>query len=277
MKRWSPQEGNNDLLLVLKPLDLSGLQISGFLCSATTVGCFGFHEPIWEGGLPINLLLLEPAAGVPSTVARDDSLDCGNGDCCLDVRHTLCGSQTKDCRPITRSFLNRVDEVLTGVVMLEDDSDRKVAIEARLLGWIAWVLAWGGGLTAIEPRLGNNVAALVEDTLDKFSLSSFGTGRREFLGLCVGTGDWGMKLEILLRGSLILAGASGGLFSALLFCTSRIDDKKDEGWAETVAKALVSCFCLAFLSSASWCSRSLTCEKKNITRSQHVTQGNWTG
>lgn len=56
------------------------------------------------------------------------------------MRHTLCGSQTKDCRP-TRSFLNRVDEVLSGVVILEDASDRKLAIEARRLGWIDWVLA----------------------------------------------------------------------------------------------------------------------------------------
>lgn len=80
----------------------------------------------------------------------------------------------------------------------------------------------------MEPRLGNNVAGLV-DILDKFSLSSFKLGRREVLGLYFGTGDWGVKLEILLRGSLILVGANGGLFSALLFCTSRMDDNTAEG------------------------------------------------
>lgn len=73
------------------------------------------------------------------------------------------------------------------------------------------------------------MAAFVEDVLDIFSLSSFETGRKEFLGLYVGTGDWGIKLEILLRGSLNFAGANGGLFSALPLGTSRIDDNKVEG------------------------------------------------
>lgn len=264
------QEVNNDFLLFFNPLDLNGLHTNCFRCSAITVGCFGFHEPApptWERGLPINLLLLGPA-GVPSTAARGVSFDCPpNGDCGLDVRHTLCGSHTKDCRPITRSFLSRADALLlSGVVMFEDDdgSGRNVAMEARLLGWIGWVDAcWG--LTAIEPLLGfNNDIPLVEavDVLVEFSLSSLETGRREALGLRAGTGDdWGIKLEILLSGILNFVGGSGGFFSALVFCTSFIDDKA-EGWVETAAKALVSCFCLAFLSSASWFSKSLTCAEK---------------
>lgn len=154
------------------PFNFSGLHTKCFFCSAITVGCLGFHEPICEGGgLPLNLLLLGPT-GVISIV--DDSLDCGSGDDTLEVLHTLCGSHTNDCRPMTLS--GRI-----GVFTFELDSVWKVAIEALLLGWKAlWLLdvvAWDG-LTAIEPRLGFRIC-FVWFSLDMllFSLASFTTGR----------------------------------------------------------------------------------------------------
>ena len=118
------QEGNNDLRLLFMPLNLSGLHIKGFRCNAMTVGCFGFHEPACAvGGLPINLLLLEAAVGVASTVVST-----------LDVRHTLCGSHTNDCRPKTQSVLSLALELFSGVGTMEFGSGRKVAMEACLLG-----------------------------------------------------------------------------------------------------------------------------------------------
>lgn len=117
---------NIEFLLFFIPLSFRGLQTSCFFCNATTVGCFGFHEPTAEGGLPLNLLLR--AIGVASTC-------CGNGEDTLEVRQTLCGSQTKDWRPMARSGLSRAEGFGSGVDMLELDSGRKVAMEALLLGW----------------------------------------------------------------------------------------------------------------------------------------------
>ena len=123
-----------DVLLAFMSLNLSGLQTRCLRCNATTVGCFGFHEPCCVGGLPINLLLLLELIGVASTVAVAFSITPGNGDCILDVRHTLCGSHTNDCLP-TRLLLDGTREVLlSGVAAFMFDSGRKVAMEARLLG-----------------------------------------------------------------------------------------------------------------------------------------------
>lgn len=66
--------------------------------------------------------------------------------------------------------------------------------------------------------------------------------------------DGGKKLLILRRGSLDFEGANGGFFSATVFCAPCFQDGID---AE-LAKALVSCFSLVFLSSANWFSRSRT-------------------
>lgn len=100
------QEDKKELLLFFMPFSFSGLQTKCFFCSATTVGCLGFHEPACEGGLPLNLLLLGPT-GVASIVEVGTSLDCGNGEDTLEVRHTLCGSQTNDWRPV----LNLTEEL----------------------------------------------------------------------------------------------------------------------------------------------------------------------
>lgn len=260
------QEGNKDLLVVFMPLNFSGLHTRCFLCSATTVGCFGFHDPACVGGLPINLLLLEPAAvGVASTVILAPSFSCGNGEHTLDVRHTLCGSHTKDCLPTTRSVFNRFG--LSGVITLAFDSGRRVAMEALLLGWrIFWLVA-GGGLTAMEPLLAAKTVVLppfVDDEiiiLGIFSLSSLLARWLKLEVLYGGTGvGGGKKLLILRRGILCFEGHNGGLLSAMVFfCAWFRDENKAGDWAETAAEVLVSCFSLVFLSSANWFSRSRTC------------------
>ena len=91
---------------------MSGLHTNGFRCSATTVGCFGFHEPACVGGLPMNLLLLLMAVGVVSTAV----LNSGNGENNLDYR-AFRGSLTNDCRPIALPCLNREAELWSGVVI----------------------------------------------------------------------------------------------------------------------------------------------------------------
>ena len=157
------------------PLSLSGLHTT-FFCSATTIGCLGFHEPgTCEGGLPLNLLLLGPM-GVASISKVGTSRDCGNGEDGLEVRQTLCGSQTNDCRPIKRSVLIILeDEFSSGVAMPELDSGRKVAIEALLLGWKTWPA--GDGLTAKEPLLAFIITCFPLFSLGAFSLSSLTAGR----------------------------------------------------------------------------------------------------
>ena len=148
------------------------------------------------------------------------------------------------------------------------DSGRMVAMETLLLGWIACVVVVEGcGLTATENRLGFIrffvfVAAIV--VLGIFSLPPAEAGMR---GLAVpafrgGTGDGGgRKLEILRSGNLTFEGANGGFFSVMVFSAACFRDENPEGWAVAAAKALVSCFSLVFLSSASWFSRSRTCWK----------------
>lgn len=84
----------------------------------------------------MNFLLLCEPIGVSSTGKLDISLTCCRGEFTLDVRHTLCGSQTNDCRPITRSVLIRALDLFIGVVtlVLFVSVGRNVAIDARLLG-----------------------------------------------------------------------------------------------------------------------------------------------
>ena len=95
------------------PLNLSGLHTNGFRCSATTVGCFDFHEPACVGGLPMNLLLLLMAAvGVVSPAV----LNSGIGENNREYR-AFRGSLTNDCRPIAVPFLNREAELWSGVVI----------------------------------------------------------------------------------------------------------------------------------------------------------------
>lgn len=251
-----------EFLLFLAPLSFSGLHTT-FFCSATTVGCLGFHDPgTCEGGLPLNLLLLGPI-GVASIGA---SLDCGNGEDTLEVRHTLCGSQTNDWRPMTRSVLiSLAEDFWTGVDMPELDSGRKVAIEALLLGWKTWpVVVAGDGLTAMEPRLACRTCFRLFslETL-LFSFSSLTTGRYDMmLFLFAGAGDGaGMKLVIRLSGSRSFDGAIGGfLLSVELFC-AWFDVKVGWVWVASEAKVLFSCFSLVFLSSANWVSRSRTCKR----------------
>jgi hypothetical protein len=60
----------------------------------------------------MNLLLLLIAVGVVSGAL----LDSGNGENNLEYR-AFRGSLTNDCRPIALPFLNREEEVWSGVVM----------------------------------------------------------------------------------------------------------------------------------------------------------------
>lgn len=244
------------------PLTFKGLHTSVFLCSATTVGCLGFQEPgAWVGGLPMNLLLHPIAVGVLSKAVL---LSSGMGENSFEYL-AFRGSLTNDCRPFAFPFWYREREVWSGVVMCEFVSGRRVAMDTRLFGWIACVVE-GVGLTAVDIRLGIiSILAFVGAAivvLWLFSLQSvaaivvlmvffFWGGRGE---------GGGMKLLILRNGILIFEGANGGFFSVLVFtvvCLRVV-------WDDVAAKALVSCFILAFLSSANWFSRSFTCYKNSV-------------
>lgn len=266
---------NKDFLLFFMAFIFNGLQTNCFFCSAITVGCLGFHEPTCcdGGGLPINFLLLCEPMGVSSTGKLDTSLTWCKGEFTLDVLHTLCGSQTNDCLPITRSVLIRALDLFIGVVTLAlfVSAGRNVAIDARLLGW--WWIDWfgaaaGEGLTAIDPRLAFMITAafvLVVPAIDVldvfFLLFPAGSGIREFLVLYAGggTGDGGgMRLVIPRSGNRSFDGASGGFFSTVFLC-DWLKDEMPEDWVDKLAKALLSCFRRVFLSSTNWLSRSLTC------------------
>ena len=101
-------------------------------------------------------------------------------------------------------------------------------------------------------------AAAVVIILWPFSLPSVGGGggavfmndeTRLFLdGMGVDVVGGGMKLVIFLRGSLSLEGPNGGFFSETVLGAANFGR---EAAVEVAARALLSCFSLAFLSSAS--------------------------
>lgn len=122
------------------PLSLSGLHTKCFRWSATTVGCFGFHEPAC--GLTMNLLLTVAAAHgddtAPAASTEPAVFNSGNGVNILEYR-AFRGSLTNDCLlippPPPSHFETAAAEVewWSGVIRF-DDSGRKVAIETLLLG-----------------------------------------------------------------------------------------------------------------------------------------------
>lgn len=262
------EEGNNDLLAFFMPLNFKGLHTNDFLCSATTVGCFGLHEPACVGGLPMNLLLLLMAVGV-AVIVSVAVLNSGNGENSFEYL-AFRGSLKSDCLPprIALPYWKFETEGCSGVVMCELCSGLRVAMDTLLLGWITFVVdvAWGGGLTAMEIRLGFTRLLMLVSAIMlpwRFSLST----EVAILFLMVvifrgGTGDGGgMKLVILRSGILNFEGPKGGFFSVFVFPVASFIVDSPEDWVDAAAKALVSCLILVFLSFSNWFSRSRTCYK----------------
>lgn len=111
------------------------------------------------------------------------------------------------------------------MLMFEVDSGRKVAMDTRLFGWKTCVGIGGGGLIAMDIRLGFiRPLVFVPDivVLELFSLSCIeDTAELVMVVFCFCRGDGGgMKLVILRNGILNFEGPRGGFLSVLLFSTT---------------------------------------------------------
>lgn len=157
------------------PRNFRGLQITGFFCRATTVGCFGLHGPAcWVGGLAINLLLLFGVASIEELTV----LVSGRGENTFENRLTFDVSLKNKG---LGNALSRFDSELIGVPICKLGSGRNVAMETLLFGCNDAAIGSEDGLTAKEILRGPRVPLVFGPMFSSPSLcEDCELGRREW-------------------------------------------------------------------------------------------------
>lgn len=235
------RDGKSDVFLLLfRPLSLRGLHIKDLRCSG--IGCLAILESACVG-LPANLLWLLIKVGVVST---DDAAIGANN---LEYRAFLWFRNIDCCWTLLLPMVDWEAEIWSEFVMSEVVSGRSVATETRLLGWRSCAFdGAGGGLTAMDDLL---LGFAIEFILAMFSFPSMEELQEGLL-----SDGWGKELVLVILLSGGLSEGISGVFFMAFSAAACFNDDTAEGWV--AASDRLSCFSLIFLSSAIWCSRSLT-------------------